>query len=361
MSAELVASSEELARVAPEWEALAERLAASPFLFPGWVEAWARAFGRGRLAVRVLRRAGRLVALAPVLARRGALASPTNWHSPESGWLAESPEAEAALLDALLAEGPRRLSFAFLDPRRAEPAGARARARGYRVLRRTLQSSPCLALEGGWEAYSRGLGKNLRGDLARRRRKLAALGAMTIEVSDGESLEERLAEGFRVEASSWKGSSGTAIDSDEASRRFYTEVARWAAARGWLRLAFLRLDGRALAFDYCLEHAGVHYMLKTGYDPAQRELSPGKVLREAMIQRAFEQGLRSYELLGAAEPWKLQWTSDTRPRELVQLFRPSPLGLADWTLFRYGRPLAKKLRDRARTGLRRGARTASGA
>ena len=360
MKPALVASTEEFARVAPEWEALAERLAAAPFLFPGWIEAWTRAFGRGRLAVRVLRREGALAALVPVLARRGALALPTNWHSPESGWLADSPEAEAALLDALLGERPRRLAFAFLDPSRAEPAALRARARGYRVLRRTLQSSPGIDLVGDWESFVRGLGKNLRGDLARRRRKLAAQGVMTIEVSAGEALEERLAEGFRVEASSWKGSSGTAIDSDEASRRFYTEVARWAAARGWLRLAFLRLDGRALAFDYCLEHAGVHYMLKTGYDPASRELSPGKVLREAMIQRAFQEGLRAYELLGAAEPWKLQWTSVTRPRELVQLFRPSPTGLVDWSLFRYGRPLAKRLRDRVRT-LRGGTGATSGA
>ena len=36
---------------------------------------------------------------------------------------------------------------------------------------------------------------------------------------------------------------------------FYRRVAAWAAERDWLRLAFLRLDGRPLAFDLALETA----------------------------------------------------------------------------------------------------------
>src|SRR5207247_10269646 len=69
----------------------------------------------------------------------------------------------------------------------------------------------------------------------------------TLEVVDGsERLDELLEEGFRVEASGWKSRAGTAIASRPDTRRFYTDVARWASDRGWLRLAFLRLGGRAL-------------------------------------------------------------------------------------------------------------------
>ncbi|HKP88939.1 MAG TPA: GNAT family N-acetyltransferase, partial [Thermoleophilaceae bacterium] len=42
-----------------------------------------------------------------------------------------------------------------------------------------------------------------------------------------------------------------------------------AAEQGWLRLAFLRLDGRAIAFDMCLEHGGAFYVLKGGFDPEE--------------------------------------------------------------------------------------------
>jgi len=335
---------------APAWEELAERVHATPFLRPGWVTAWWNAFGKGRLELRCERRPQdeRLCALLPVQRERGTLASPTNWHSPEFGLLAESAEDARRLVASVLADRPRRLSLAFLAPEQAALAKSEALARGYRVIQRTLQRSPHVPIDGDWEAYRRRLSKGLRDDLKRSRRLLSARGRVSFEVSTGAGLDALLEQGFEVEASGWKGERGTAIRDRPAERRFYTEVARWAAARGWLRLAFLRLDGRALAFDFCLEHAGVHYLIKTGYDPACRELGPGKLLREEMLARAFREGLRSYELLGDAEPWKLRWASATRPRELVQVFRPTPLGLLDWSLFRHGRPLAKRIRALAR-------------
>jgi CelD/BcsL family acetyltransferase involved in cellulose biosynthesis len=347
MGAPLAASprASDLASLRCEWEELAERLQAPPFLHAGWIEAWWQAFGSGRLEIVTQRRAadGRLAALVPVVRARGARSSPTNWHTSEFGLLAESGAAARTLCAALFAEGARRVSLAFLPPEQAELARAEALAQGQRVLQRTLQRSPYVPIDASWESYQGGLGKGFRDDLARMRRRLAERGEVTLEVSCSPG-DELLAQGFEVEASGWKGARGTAIRSRPADRLFYTEVARWAAARGWLRLAFLRLDGRALAFDFCLERAGVHYLLKTGYDPAYRELGPGRILREAMLARAFRVGLRSYELMGAAEPWKLRWTSATRARELVQVFRPSPLGLLDWSLYRHGRPLARGLR-----------------
>jgi CelD/BcsL family acetyltransferase involved in cellulose biosynthesis len=339
-------ASSDVEAVAPAWEELAERVQAAPFLRPGWITAWWNAFGKGRLELRCERRPAdeRVCALLSVQCERGTLASPTNWHSPEFGLLAESAEDARRLVAAVLVERPRRLSLAFVDPQQAALAKREALAQGFRVIQRTLQRSPHVAIDGDWEAYRRRLSKGLRDDLKRSRRLLFARGKVSFEVSSGARLDEFLEQGFEVEASGWKGERGTAIRDRPAERRFYTEVARWAAARGWLRLAFLRLDGRALAFDFCLEHAGVHYLIKTGYDPACRELGPGKLLREEMLARAFREGLRSYELLGDAEPWKLRWTSATRPRELVQVFRPTPLGLLDWSLFRHGRPLAKRIR-----------------
>ena len=352
MSARLAtpASVPELEGLSPEWEGLAERLQAPPFLRPGWIAAWWRAFGRGRLEIRSERRPedGGLAALLPVSREGGVCASPTNWRSPEFGLLAESSAAARRLCAALLGERSRRVSLAFIPPDQADLVRAEAVARGQRVIQRTLQRSPFVPIAGDWESYRGRLSKGFRDDLERTRRRLGERGEVTFEIASASGYAELLEEGLAVEASGWKGARGTAIRSSPQDRLFYTEVARWAAARGWLRLAFLRLDGRALAFDFCLEHAGVHYLIKTGYDAAFRELGPGRLLREEMLARAFRERLRSYELLGAAEPWKLRWTSATRARELVQAFRPSPLGLLDWSLFQHGRPLAKRIRDLAR-------------
>jgi hypothetical protein len=113
-------------------------------------------------------------------------------------------------------------------------------------------------------------------------------------------------------------------------RRFYTEVGHWAAEQGWLQLAFLRLNGRTLAFDYCLEYNNIHYMLKIGYDPAYGKFSPGKVLRHLMLARAFSEGISIYELLGAFEPWKQKWTDVYYELRSLHMFTREGLEQDPW-------------------------------
>ena len=66
------------------------------------------------------------------------------------------------------------------------------------------------------------------------------------------------------------------------------------------------------------------------------------LLRHEMIARAFGEGLRSYEFLGADEPWKLEWTSAVRRRDLFQAFAPTARGRFEHAAFEYGCPLAKR-------------------
>jgi len=180
--------------------------------------------------------------------------------------------------------------------------------------------------------------------LLTRRRKLEQRGEVTFEVSDGrERLDALLDEGFAVEAAGWKGTAGTAIASTAETERFYRGVAKWAAARGWLRLGFLRLGRRALAFDFAVEHAGVHSLLKTGFDPEFSRFGTGVILRYEMIARAFAEGLRCYDFLGDEAEWKLNWTTTVRERLRVQAFAPSIAGRAEWAAFAYGRPAAKRV------------------
>jgi hypothetical protein len=67
------------------------------------------------------------------------------------------------------------------------------------------------------------------------------------------------------------------------------------------------------------------------------------ILRAEMLARAFSTGIRSYEFLGADEPWKLQWTQTTRRRTLFQAFAPTARGRVEWAAFAWGRPTAKRL------------------
>jgi CelD/BcsL family acetyltransferase involved in cellulose biosynthesis len=340
--------------IAEEWERLADTVNAAPFLRPAWTHAWWGSFGAGRLEIVTLRdgRDGSLAALIPLRRRLGRQLSASNWHTPQFGMVAAGPEAAAALAAALFERGPAELSLGFVDATSPELAlyRAAAGAAGYRVLERTLERSPYVTTTGTWEAFTRErLSRNRRSQLGRARRRLEREGGITLELADGrERLEELLAEVFRVEASGWKGAEGTAITSRPETLRFYREVAGWAAGQGWLRIAFLRLEGRALATMLLVETDGVLYYLKGGYDPAFERCSPGMVLLASVIEHAFGTGTRRVELLGGDEPYKLAFTSDVRDRRRFQAFAPSAPGLVSMAAFRYGRPVARRALDVAR-------------
>jgi CelD/BcsL family acetyltransferase involved in cellulose biosynthesis len=325
---------------------------------PGWIEAWWGAFGRGELRVLAAHRDGALVAVLPVSLGRGLLRSPTNEHTPAFDIVAADDAAVRALADALFGEQVRRVALWRLASGGAgcaglEASGAKA---GYRTAVTPVARSPYIACAPTLADYDRGLGRNLRHDVQRRLRRLCDEGAVTIDVTDGTTnLAGLLEEGFRVESLSWKGAQGTAIASDTRTRTFYDAVARWAAARGWLRLAFLRLDGLAIAFQFDLEVGRTYYSLKIGYDPAFDRYSPGKLLAHAMVARAVSTGLATYELLGLDEPWKQRWTSTFREYVGFEAYAKSPAGAASWAVATHGRRLARRipLASRVAAALRR--------
>lgn len=342
----------DLGRLAGEWDELAGRVGAVPWIRRGWVEAWLEAFGTETVEVFIARNERAVAALVPLLRRGQSLRSPANWHTPAFLPLVESDEAARQLAAAVFAAGPRRVELSFMPAESGalEAVEAEARSAGYGVVRRILMRSPYVLLDGTWEDYESRLSRNHRGDVRRRRRRLEEDGNLVITQEDGsEGFEELLAEGFRVEAAGWKGMHGTAIVSEPSTRKFYTSVARWAREEGWLRLAFLRLDGRPLAFHLDLEANGVLYHLKGGYDPAFEQYSPSKVLHHELLARAFAAGLERYEFLGGEDRYKLSWADGVHDRLLVQAFAGSVAGLAERATFQFFRPLAKSGLSRMRS------------
>jgi CelD/BcsL family acetyltransferase involved in cellulose biosynthesis len=255
----------------------------------------------------------------------------------------EDDAARLALLRALFEGRPRRVELAFV-PAEAEVAeGMRGADGSYTVVDRVLMRSPFVNVEGDWDSYWSSLSKNLRGTVRRCRNRLGDLGEVTIEVAErGENLGQLLAEGFAIEATGWKGKEKTAIASRPETRRFYEQVAGWAAEAGILRLAFLRIDGRAAAFSFNIEAGGSHYLLKLGHDAELSRAGPGTVLTAEMVKRCFTLGLASYEFLGHADRYKLRWTKECHDLVKAQAFARTPNGAVDRLIQTHGRAIAKK-------------------
>ncbi len=347
--------------VAAEWEALAERLSAGPFISPDWIEAHWRAFGAGQLVIIAVRRDGRLGAVL-ALARRGSTArSVTNAHTPGFGVLAEDDELTAHALAALADEGVSRISLSYVD--REDPlvhaVREQALTRGRLLVERLMLRSPYIELAGktdpGGDAKP---SSAFKADLRRRNRRLAEQGAVQFDVYDGSrGLDELLIQAWELEAAGWKGQLGTAVAAHASTRNFYAEIARRAAPRGQLRLFFLRLAGAPIAFFFALEQRHVLYLLKGGFDPAQGRMSPSQLLLERVIEYSSAARLERIELLGADEPHKLAWTDHVRERVSVESFARSPARFVQWAAYAHGRPVAlrigldrvlRRLRDRSR-------------
>ena len=329
-----------------EWEELASRTSASPYMRPGWVDAWWRAFGKGKLEIRTLRRRGRLVALLPMSLHSGVRESTSNYHSPRAGLLAEDMPAAVELALALYTDRPRRVSLTSLDPvgMNLDACHWSAEMAGYKAVTRPYQRSPYLDITMGWSAYEDRLSRSLLADLRRAKSRLARQGRISVDMLAGrDCTETALQEAFTVEAAGWKGARRTAILSNPDTCGFYTDVARWAAAQGTLRLFLLRVGRQAIAMYYALEDRDTCYLLKGGYDSAYRRHSPGKLLLHAVVSHCFAAGLTRIEFHGDAEAYKFQWANAVHEHKRFEAFLPTPAGRLRWASFAYLRPLAKRM------------------
>jgi CelD/BcsL family acetyltransferase involved in cellulose biosynthesis len=323
---------------------------------PGWFEVWLRNFGRGREFDAVtVRRGGRLAAVLPLLRGRSGHRSATNWHTHAYGPVAA--DADAAREVAAVAIGRSRawLDCSFLDP--ADPFTAAMQAEaidaGRRVIARPVLRSPYIRLEGDFEEFCASLPSKFLREIRRRRRRLESeRGDVAVIFTDGrDDLARQLDEGFAVEGSGWKSELGTSIAQNPSAERFYRDLAAWAAPHGLLQLGFVRVAGRAAAFSFAIVLGDTVYVMKVGFDPYYARYGVGTLLTCHAVQRAFGQGRRVYDFLGAEDRYKLDWTPDVHERLRVQAFARSPTGRAGYLAWRYGRPPARRVRDWTGGGL----------
>jgi len=187
--------------------------------------------------------------------------------------------------------------------------------------------SPYLPIQDDrWDAYLKRLTSRHRRNLRNRLKRLGQLGDVALQrvssLDDGG--QEALAKGLRIEAAAWKGQAGTAIASRPELRQFYTRLAQKSAEREWLRLHFLTVGDRPIAFGYFLHYKRKLYLLKPGYDPEFAAYSPCNLLCYLVLHEAFQSGLVEYDFLGDDDEWKRQWTGARRPHYWLFVFPDGP-------------------------------------
>ena len=149
----------------------------------------------------------------------------------------------------------------------------------------------------------------LRTKLRQVKRQLAAEGTLKfycIVTPDRAALDRF----FDLEASGWKGRNNSAVNCWPATRRFFNELAESAASLGYFSLYMLELKGQLIAAHFALTYRGRCYSPVVAYDENFKHLAPGHLIVSELLQDCARRGIRTYDITGQDQEWKMKWTND---------------------------------------------------
>jgi CelD/BcsL family acetyltransferase involved in cellulose biosynthesis len=312
----VVDTLEEFESLGPSWDQLAESVARpSPFLVHGWLaERWRRV---GDAAVVVASRGQRIAGALPLaFGRRYRLRVGEFLAGPYAGLdvalaAGESVEIARSLLDQSRA-AVNVLELFGLGEQSIFALGSPA---SVRLLR--LSGAPALSMPDGWEAaYARLTSSKTRNLHRRRLKQFEQLGTVEFETArSGAELDTALEESFRLHELRWRSRPDADLSgyASEAGRAFHRAAAQRLAERDMVRLTLLRLDGRAIAFNYWLRYRDVMTVHRLAFDPAFAEHSPGLLATLHAIGDASTEGCTRVDFLRGEERYKLQLADKVEP------------------------------------------------
>jgi CelD/BcsL family acetyltransferase involved in cellulose biosynthesis len=306
--------AEDLVSAKSQWTSLAER---SRNLFSTWEWAcvWWRHFGGSGRPLTVLCRdgGGEVVGILPLYlyARRPVRVARFMGHgvADQLGPVCEAGNVQVA--EALARSGRNgRLRWDLLLAERVPAGGPWERSLGGRVL--NLENSPVVNIEGmNWDAYLTSRSPNFRSQLRRKERKLVREHGLVYRLAhDPERLREDMEIFFSLHHARWQAESAAFADHRTA---FHREFAALALQRGWLRLWFAQVGGRAVAAWYGFRFAGAEWYYQAGRDPSWDRSSVGLVLLAHTLREAINDGLREYKLLRGGEAFKYRFATGDAP------------------------------------------------
>ncbi len=349
-----------------EWGRLLEQSEAGVFNSWEWLYPWYRRIGGDRQLMILTARdsSGQLVGVMPLalsrmraggrLIRKLSFLGESHVGSDYLDVIARSDLREAvtrAFARALVSAQPDWDVIDLLDLDGASPTLEMLKEAFFDsrfVLRRSDRyTCPGERFESGerFDAFLKRTGR--RDNYLRRRKWLEKQPGFALErVERPGELDSPMADFFRLHAMRWAADGGSQGIKGSGVESFHRDATQYLAEKGWLRIYSLKVGGQAVASVYGLVHRGEFIYFQSGYNPAWRNRSVGLVLVGETFKDTLEGGLRGYDFLRGAEPYKSEWTTGSRRTVALRIHvRGSP---GTWlsrqeSAARFVRELAKHL------------------
>jgi CelD/BcsL family acetyltransferase involved in cellulose biosynthesis len=326
LAGEVIRTPEAFDALEGDWNDLLQRGDATVFQSFEWLRTWWRHFGERRPTARLhlvtVREGGALLAVAPLWIEGSRLLGlvpirQLRWIGcGDSDYLdllvarGREPECTARIAATLAREA--RFEVAVLedvsDRSRTAPLLADALGRaGWSVSREAAEPCPGTALARSWEETIAAFRIHHRREIRRRLRNIERGHRVELEVvARPEEVDPAIREFVEMHQQRWERDGYWGAFSDPGVLEFHRDVAARLSGRGWLFLAFLRVDGRRRAgiYGFSFRDEVLTFQGAVQHDPELTPLSPGRVLHAKSMQWAIARGLCRYDFMRGAHPYK---------------------------------------------------------
>lgn len=191
-----------------------------------------------------------------------------------------------------------------------------------------IEGNPLLSLEEGWVGLQERLGRNLRHDVAKKKRRLEEAGIFSSLVLERACSEDLLFELEDLARMRNEHEGHKSVFLNPVRRAFIGEIGSVATSHGSFACFVGRSGQKLLGYRLGFLHEGVFFDWVTSYDPYFFPYSIGKMLLWDIVEQLCGLGVRQLDFMAGEEDYKLKWQPDVRGMFLCRYRRRSAANLA---------------------------------
>jgi CelD/BcsL family acetyltransferase involved in cellulose biosynthesis len=283
------------------------------FLTWHYQHAWWEVFGRGDLLLIVAKRAGKIVALAPLFSEAGMVFFVGSGGSDYLDFIGNIGDHDvlSALLKTACEQVPNFLGFRFYLVPDKSRTGRRfqevSEKLGLVCFDEGSLPAPMLALASQPEFAHAATRKK---SLIRSEKFFHREGKLKVQhLHDGRDILPHLDEFFDQHVMRWEKTPYPSLFNEHIQRTFYKKLTCIAAQTGWLRFTRLDWERRAIAFHFgfCYRRNYLWYKPSFAIDLAHR--SPGQVLLRQLLLAAIKEGAKTFDFGLGDEEFKRRFAT----------------------------------------------------